>query len=108
MTIITEIQSGKYDAELAEMEKAVSERLVAVRKSRSTSDYGIGARVKFNTFCGTKYLQGHTGSVVGLRGKKLLVTLDTPVGRFGRYEDGKLVSAQISVPPSIVDLVTID
>ena len=105
MTITDQIASGVFDKELADIEKAVEARLLAVRKSRTASEYGIGDVVKFNTFCGTKYLHGHKATVVGIRGKKLLVKLETPMGRFARIVDGEIVSSEISVPPSIVDLV---
>lgn len=100
-----DIAGGTFDEALAELEKIVQDRLMAVRKSHTAAKFGIGDKVVFNTYCGTKYLHGHKATVTGIRGKKILVTLDVPVGRFARFENGELSSSQISVPPSIVDLV---
>lgn len=104
--IIRQVEAGVFDAELDNLEKAVQARVMQVRKSRTKADFGIGAKVKFNSFCGTKYLHGMTATVVDLKQKKLVVTLDNPVGRFARYRaDGTVESSRVTVPPSIVDLV---
>lgn len=88
-----EIELGLHDSELANLEKALTERLRVTRQSRTINDYGVGDKVIFNSLCGTQYLQGATGVVVGLKQKKLLVKLDNPVGRFVRYSsDGKVES----------------
>jgi ribosomal protein L21E len=105
-TVIRHIALGVYDSTLADIEKALTERLRVTRQSRTIKDYGVGDRVVFNSLCGTQYLQGATGVVVGLKQKKLLVKLDNPVGRFVRYSsDGTVESSSISVPTSIVDIV---
>ena len=104
--LVLEIDLGLHDSELANLEKALTERLRVTRQSRTIKDYGVGDKVIFNSLCGTQYLQGATGVVVGLKQKKLLVKLDNPVGRFVRYSsDGKVESSNISVPTSIVDIV---
>jgi ribosomal protein L21E len=104
--LVLEIELGVHDSELANLEKALTERLRVTRQSRTIKDYGVGDKVVFNSLCGTQYLQGATGVVVGLKQKKLLVKLDNPVGRFVRYlPDGKVESSSISVPTSIVDIV---
>lgn len=105
MTILDDIASGRFDSVLTDVEKAVSERLTVVRASRKVTEYGVGDKVKFNTYCGTKYLHGREAMVVGFKGKKILVKLTAPVGRFVRYENGEAVPVEVSVPPSIVDLV---
>lgn len=106
MTIIEDIKSGVHDKFLSEIEKAVAERLTQVRTTRSVNTYGLGDRVRFNTSCGTKYLHGHEAVVVGIKQKKLTVRLIKPVGRFVRYDaSGQPTSVEVSVPPSIVDLV---
>jgi hypothetical protein len=105
-TIIDEINAGMHDSVLAELESAISTRLMTVRETRTSKDYGLGDRVKFNTYCGTKYLHGREAIVVGMKQKKLVVKMDKPVGRFVRYdEQGNPTSSEIVVPPSIVDLV---
>lgn len=106
MTVIEDIKAGVHDAFLNDIEKAVAERLIQVRTARSAREYGIGDRVKFNSYCGTKYLHGHEAVVTGIKQKKLTVRLDRPVGRFVRYDaSGSPMSVDINVPPSIVDLV---
>lgn len=106
MTIMTDIASGIHDDFLADIEKAVSERLLVLRTARSAKEYGIGDRVKFNSYCGTKYLHGKEAVVTGIKQKKLTVRLDRPIGRFVRYDaSGAPLSVDINVPPSIVDLV---
>lgn len=104
-TLIDEINAGMHDSILAELESAISTRLMTVRETRTAKDYGLGDKVKFNTYCGTKYLQGREAVVVGMKQKKLVVKMTNPVGRFVRYENGNAVSSDIVVPPSIVDLV---
>ena len=105
-TLVREIELGVHDNDLANLEKALTERLRATRQARTIKDYGVGDKVVFNSLCGTQYLQGATGVVVGLKQKKLLVKLDSPMGRFVRYSsDGKVESSSISVPTSIVDIV---
>lgn len=103
--ILDDIASGLYDKMLPSLEKAVSERLIVARSERKVTEYGIGDRVKFNSYCGTQYLRDLEAVVVGIKKKKLMVKLEKPVGRFVRYVDGAATSVDISVPPSIVDLV---
>jgi hypothetical protein len=103
--ILEDIASGLYDKMLPSLEKAVSERLIVARSERDVTGYGIGDRVKFNSYCGTQYLRDREAVVVGIKKKKLMVRLEKPVGRFVRYVDGVATSVDISVPPSIVDLV---
>lgn len=107
MTIIEDIKSGVHDGFLSEIEKAVAERLTQVRTARNVKQYGIGDKVRFNTYCGTKYLHGQEAVVVGIKQKKLTVRLVKPIGRFVRYDtvSGSAVPVDVSVPPSIVDLV---
>lgn len=107
MTVMTDIAAGVHDEFLADIEKAVAERLIQVRTQRNVKQFGLGDRVKFNSFCGTKYLHGHEAVVVGIKQKKLTVHLVKPVGRFVRYDavSGAATPVNVDVPPSIVDLV---
>ena len=105
-TITAQIARGVFDKELAQMEEAISQRLTVVRKSTKMTDFGIGDKVKVNSYCGTQYLRGSTATVVGIRQKKLLIKLDAPVGRFVRtMADGTKESSDIVVPPSILDKI---
>lgn len=96
--LIDNINAGIYDAELAEAEAAILARLKELRVSRKSTDFGIGDKIKFNSYCGTKYMVGATGSVVGMRRTKIAVRIDKPIGRF-------TPSADIVVPPSIIDKI---
>jgi hypothetical protein len=105
-TITAQIARGVFDKELAQMEEAIAQRLTIVRKSAKMADFGIGDKVKVNSYCGTQYLRGSTATVVGIRQKKLLIKLDAPVGRFVRtMADGTKESSDIVVPPSILDKI---
>jgi ribosomal protein L21E len=64
--LVLEIELGLHDSELANLEKALTERLRVTRQSRTIKDYGVGDKVIFNSLCGTQYLQGATGVVVYL------------------------------------------
>jgi ribosomal protein L21E len=99
------IAAGVFDEQLAEIEKAVQERLMTVRRSRTAAEFGIGDEVRFNSYCGTKYLQGHTGVVVSKSKTKLVVKLSSPVGRFSTKVGDDWQGSEVRVPPSIVDLV---
>jgi hypothetical protein len=100
------INSGALDADLVKIKDAVDSRMSTMRITRTTKDFGIGDAVKFNDSCGTRYVIGHTGRVVGIKQKKIVVKLDKPVGRFAKYlPNGEVVSSDIVVPTSIVDLI---
>lgn len=102
--IIDQINSGSLDVDLGKLNTALSTRLAAVRALKSNTDFGLGDKVKFNEHCGTRYLIGHTGTVVGRKKIKLIVKLDKPTGRFARVlPNGQVESASITVPISIVD-----
>ena len=105
-SVLRQVDAGVFDKDLEALEKAVSSRLMEVRKTRTNRDFGIGAKVKFNTYCGTKYLHGAAATVTDIKQKKLVVKLDVPMGRFVRRDEaGNVTSVAITVPPSIVDLV---
>jgi ribosomal protein L21E len=100
------LDSGILDKDLVKVKDAVDARMKKVRATQTTRDFGIGDSVRFNDSCGTRYVIGHTGKVVGIRQKKIVVKLDVPVGRFAKYlPNGEVVSTEIVVPTSIVDLV---
>lgn len=106
MGIIAEIEAGLFDSDLAEIKKAVDARAQKLRMSHSKDDFNVGDRVVFNDYCGTKYMRGHEGTVIRKKQKKLVVVLDKPVGRFAIYTaGGEVRSAEITVPPQIVDHV---
>lgn len=101
--ILEQISSGALDKDLGTLSTAVQTRLDAVRSTMSNRDFGIGDRVRFNNYCGTRYLIGETATVVGRKKIKLVVKLDKPSGRFVRMTPSGPESASITVPISIVD-----
>jgi hypothetical protein len=105
--LVSDIESGTFDSSLAKIKEAVDARLKASRISRKTSDYHIGDTVVFNDLTATRYMVGRKAIVTGMKQKKIVVRLETPVGRFERINPltGKAESSDIVVPVAIVDLV---
>lgn len=101
--ILEQIRSGALDKDLGSLSTEIQTRLTSLRGSITNSDFGIGDKVRFNNHCGTRYLIGHTATVVGRKKVKLVVKLDAPTGRFVRMTPSGPESAQITVPISIVD-----
>ena len=101
--VLEQINSGAFDSDLSRFSKEVETRLAEVRKTRVNDDYMVGDKVRFNNYCGTRYLVGETATVVGHKKVKLIVKLDNPQGRFARESGSGLVSANITVPVGIVD-----
>lgn len=82
MGLLTNIRDGKYDEHLDRILQVVIER----RKELASDRYfelQIGDRVKFVRTIRPTYLAGAHATVVGKKVKKVLVRLDSPVGRFG-------------------------
>ena len=123
------IHAGTFDADLTELSTAVNMRLqdlgilpksvpattpapftssphfaTAPSKKLNIDDLSVGDPVKFNSQCGTKYMIGQAGVVTSKRRTKVVVIMDTPVGRFARTDSsGKVYSAPIVVPTSILE-----
>lgn len=104
--LISDIELGLFDKDLRLLKAAVDKRMGDLRVTKSMNDFGVGDKVVFNELCGTRYLVGATAHVVGRKQKKIVVKLDSPTGRFLRYDAaGNEVSPDITVPVAIVDLV---
>lgn len=103
--VVSQIISGAYDDHLAVINKTISERLSAVRSSRTAAEYNVGDRIVMNDRCGTRYLVGHTGYVIAKRRTKVVVKLDKPAGRFVRVNNGITESSEITVPVVIIDKI---
>lgn len=102
--VISAVERGDLDAKLDMLESAVVERKSKIRSAVTLSDFIVGNRVKINERCGTRYLRGETGVVVGIRRTKLVVNFDNPTGRFARkHADGTTYSSDVVVPIEIVD-----
>jgi hypothetical protein len=104
-TIKHHISSGSYDAALKEIIKEAENRLAIVRAKRSSSEFGAGDTVVFNSSASPRYLCGNHGTIVGKRGDRVAVKLKNPVGNFARSSDGVWESTTIRVTPGCVDLI---
>jgi hypothetical protein len=119
--VLLAIVTGRFDDHLRAIVRAANDRIVLIdpgtlptppvtpRPSRigalTIDDLGLGVEVRFNNHCGTKYLVGATARVVGLKRTKVVVKLDKPKGRFVRHTPDGPVSADITVPPAILELI---
>ena len=105
LVAITEaIETGKVDNQLETIAKAVQQRKNLLRTDITINDFSIGDRVVMNERCGTKYLRGEEGTIVGIRRTKLTIQFDNPSGRFVRKNsDGSIYSSDVIVPIEIVD-----
>lgn len=99
------IRAGIFDADLHEFRAAIDARLAEIRADKTIEDFGVGDRVVFNSSCGTRYLVGHTATIVGRKRTKVVVKIDKPVGRFVRHTPEGPVSADVTVPITIIDPV---
>lgn len=104
--LIARVQSGDLDNYLAVINKTISDRLAAARRTRTATDFGIGDRVVLNDLCGTRYLVGASATVVSKKRTKVVIRLDKPMGRFVRVgADGQPESSDITVPVTILDKI---
>ena len=94
LTIREALIAGFYDDRLKDLSAAINERM-SIR--RSFVEFSVGDRVVLNDSCGTKYLRGHTATVVETLRKNVKITLDVPTGRFSTP------GMKIRVPTSIID-----
>lgn len=103
---LAELVDGDYDDRLTEIIELAKKRQRTAQMSHTKEDFSVGDKIIFNDYCGTKYMRGRTGTVISKKQKKLVVVLDKPVGRFAiRTASGEIRSAEITVPPQIVDRV---
>jgi len=103
-TILDLISSGSLDADLAKIGEAINDRVKASRKGRSVSDYEIGQRVKFNESTATRYMVWQYATIISKNRTKVVVRLETPMGRFAKYlPNGEVQSASVTVPLAIID-----
>lgn len=103
-TIATAILDGIHDDDLTQIQNAVEKRVAQLRATRTIKDFNIGDRVKFNNLTGTRYMIGQYATIVSKRQKKVVVKLETPMGRFAKISpSGEVISAEIVVPLAIID-----
>jgi hypothetical protein len=79
------IADGELDSELLTLHDAITQRLdTLTTQSTATAllELSPGDRVEINDTARPKYLHGARGSVAGLAGQHVIVSLDRPVGRF--------------------------
>lgn len=105
--LLEAIKSGVYDSDLGKIKEAVASRIPTVRKSLTIDDYPMGARVRFNESTGTRYMVGQYATIISKNRTKVVVRLETPMGRFARVNplSGSVESANVTVPVAIIDLV---
>ena len=100
------VSRGELDKQLVPLKKLIEERLSIVRADADIKDFVVGDRVVLNDKCGTRYLIGEEGTVVGIRRSKISITFDKPKGRFSRINSkGETYSANVVVPVGIVDKI---
>lgn len=98
------IERGELDKNLSELSRVVQERKELLKEKVKIDDFVVGDRITINERCGTKYLRGEIGSVVGIRRTKVTVRFDNPKGRFARTNSvGQVISADVIVPLEILD-----
>jgi hypothetical protein len=79
------IADGDLDRELLALHEAIAQRLdTLTTHSTATAllELSPGDRVEINHTARPKYLHGARGTVAGLAGQHVIVSLDRPVGRF--------------------------
>lgn len=104
--IISAVEQGDLDTKLDLLESAISERKSKIRSGITISDFSVGNKVKVNERCGTIYLRGEIGTVVGIRRTKVVIQFDNPSGRFARKNsDGTIYSSDVVVPIQILDKI---
>ena len=104
MDILEQISRGVFDADLPKIGDAVKARLDKIRKTKSISDFSVGDRVRFNELTGTRYMVGQYANIVSKNRTKVVVRLETPMGRFAKYlPNGEVQSANVTVPLAIID-----
>lgn len=104
--LLTQLSSGALDEHLGIINKTISDRLAATRRSRTSTDFNVGDRVVLNDLCGTRYLVGAYATVVSKKRTKVVIKLDKPLGRFVRVDaSGATESSDITVPVSILDKI---
>jgi hypothetical protein len=106
MEMTTKIESGEFDKQLHIMKTSLEKRIEEIRGSVSADDFLVDEKIRINEKCGTRYLIGQTGVVVGKRRTKITIRLDNPVGRFKRTTaNGDIISAEVVVPTELVDRI---
>lgn len=79
------IADGELDPQLLMLQDAITQRLDTLT-TRSTAsallELSPGDRVEINDTARPMYLHGARGTVAGLAGQHVIVSLDRPIGRF--------------------------
>lgn len=79
------IADGELDPQLLMLQNAITQRLDTLTTQSTASallELSPGDRVEINQTALPKYLHGMRGTVAGLAGQYVVVSLDHPVGRF--------------------------
>jgi hypothetical protein len=98
-TVIEAITTGDLDAELAHIVEVAYARLALMAATKSAvarARLHIGDRVRIGHTVKPAYLHEQSGAVVGWDGPRVVVQLDTPIGRF---ESGRVACSPEAVEP---------
>ena len=98
MSLIAEIRRGQHDEDLDDLLLAIQGRKKSIGV-RNFSAIPVGSKVRFVPTIRPTYLRGMEATVVGKKVSKLIVRLDSPVGRF---------RGDIRVPGSLVEPVEVE
>lgn len=88
-TLVGIIAAGHLDQHLPLLTRVIAARHRQLREAasvRSLAAFGPGDRVRIGAGVRPLYLQGETGTVTGWSGRRVVVSLDNPTGRFAYGE----------------------
>jgi hypothetical protein len=95
MSLISEVRRGEHDDDLDELLLAIGARKKTIGVLNFSS-FKVGDRIRFVPTIKPTYLRGVEATVVGKKVSKLIVRMDSEVGRF---------HGDIRVPGSLVERV---
>ena len=98
--LVAAIRDGRFDDDLPALVDAINERRQRSERDltrRALQHLSVGTRVRLDEHVRPKYLQRATGTIHQIDGTTVVVSLDTPAGRF---TDG-----HISCSPRVLHLI---
>jgi len=99
MSIISDINNGLHDHELAAIISAAQSRNSLTPSPARNYTLVIGDRVVFNSHVSPKYMVGQQGTVVKVNRSTVKLKLDNQIGRFKCFGNTK-------APLSIIDKIS--
>jgi hypothetical protein len=83
--LVAAIHAGRLDEDLPALVDAITERRARTeieQTRRALQALSVGTRVRLDQHVRPRYLQGATGTIHQIDRTTVIVSLDTPVGRF--------------------------